>query len=66
MPGAARVVAALALAATCALAIACGHDVEGKGEEVSAGSEAPAHGDTFIQASIGDISGLIPSLTTDV
>ncbi|MFI5329004.1 MAG: ABC transporter substrate-binding protein, partial [Candidatus Rokuibacteriota bacterium] len=26
---------------------------------------APAYGDTFIQASIGDIGGLIPSLTSD-
>ncbi len=66
MPGAARVAAVLALASICALAIACGHDVEGKGEEIATGSEPPAYGDTFIQASIGDISGLIPSLTTDV
>jgi peptide/nickel transport system substrate-binding protein len=66
MPGAARVAAVLALVSTCALATACGHDVEGQGEEIATGSEVPAHGDTFIQASIGDISGLIPSLTTDV
>jgi len=65
MPGGARVAAALALASACALLTACGHDVEGKGEEVSAGGGGPAYGDTFIQASIGDISGLIPSLTSD-
>ena len=65
MPGAARVAAALALAGACVLVTACGRDVEGKGEEASAGGGAPAHGDTFIQASIGDISGLIPSLTSD-
>jgi peptide/nickel transport system substrate-binding protein len=65
MPGAAHVAAALALASACALLTACGRDVEGKGEEVSAGGGAPAYGDTFIQASIGDISGLIPSLTSD-
>ena len=65
MPGAARVAAALALAGTCALLTACSRDVEGKGEEASASGGAPAYGDTFIQASIGDISGLIPSLTSD-
>jgi predicted small secreted protein len=61
MPGAARVAAALALAGACALLTACNRDVEGKGEEVSASGGAPAYGDTFIQASIGDISGLIPA-----
>jgi len=65
MPGAARVAAALALAGVCAVLPACSRDVEGKDEEVSAGGGAPAYGDTFIQASIGDISGLIPSLTSD-
>jgi len=65
MPGAARVAAALALAGACALLTACSRDVEGKGEEVSASGGAPVYGDTFIQASIGDISGLIPSLTSD-
>ena len=57
--------AVLALAGACALVSACSRDVEGKAEELSMGSEAPAYGDTFIQASIGDISGLIPSLTSD-
>jgi len=40
--------------------------VEGKAEEISGSSAAPASGDTFVEASIGDISGLIPSLTSDV
>src|SRR5438876_3972984 len=65
MQRAARVAAVLALAGACALVAACGRDVEGKAEELATGSEAPAYGDTFIQASIGDISGLIPSLTSD-
>src|SRR5262249_10441034 len=65
MPPAARVAAALARAGACALRTACSRDVEGKGGEVSAGGGPPAYGDTFIQASIGDISGLIPSLTSD-
>ncbi len=65
MRGATRAVAALALAAVCAALAACGRDVEGKVEEASVGMEAPAYGDTFIQASIGDIGGLIPSLTSD-
>src|SRR6266540_5762642 len=65
MHRAARVAAVLALSGACALVSACGRDVEGKAEELAMGSEAPAYGDTFIQASIGDISGLIPSLTSD-
>jgi len=60
----ARAAAALALALACALLAACGRDVEGK-DEIASGSDTPAYGDTFIQASIGDISGLIPSLTSD-
>ncbi len=58
--------AVLLMAGACALPAACGRDVEGKADESSAGSEAPAYGDTFIEASIGDISGLIPSLTSDL
>jgi peptide/nickel transport system substrate-binding protein len=57
--------AAVPLAAACALAVACGHDVEGGAEEVSIAAGAPAYGDTFVEASIGDIAGLIPNLTTD-
>jgi len=49
------------LAATVA---ACNREVE----SVSGGRAAsgpPAHGDTLIEASIGDISGLIPNITAD-
>ena len=66
MRGAARITAVLGLAAACVYLSGCGRDVEGKLEELSVGAEAPAYGDTFIQASIGDIGGLIPSLTSDV
>jgi peptide/nickel transport system substrate-binding protein len=65
MRGAARAAAFLALAGACALLPACGHDVEGKAEDALGQTAAPAYGDTFIQASIGDIGGLIPSLTSD-
>jgi peptide/nickel transport system substrate-binding protein len=58
--------AALALLGICALLAGCGRDVEGTVEEASSGSETPAYGDTLIEASIGDISGLIPSLTADL
>ena len=34
-------------------------------EESSVGAGAPAHGDTFIEATIGDIAGLIPNITSD-
>jgi len=61
----ARAAAIVALMGACALAAACGHDVEGKADEALSGSDTPAYGDTFIQASIGDIGGLIPSLTSD-
>ena len=45
------------------LAAACNGQIESGADEASAGP--PAYGDTFIQASIGDIGGLIPSLTSD-
>jgi peptide/nickel transport system substrate-binding protein len=63
MPG--RRAVLLALGALCALAAGCGQRVEGRVEEASVGPESPAYGDTFIMASIGDIGGLIPSLTSD-
>ena len=66
MRGVPRGAAALALAGACALGTACSPDVEGRAEHAAVGMEAPAYGDTFIEASIGDISGLIPSLTSDV
>jgi peptide/nickel transport system substrate-binding protein len=61
--GRARLRHLLALAVCGALA-ACNGEVDTHAEEgVAAGP--PAYGDTFIQASIGDIGGLIPSLTSD-
>ncbi|OGL13561.1 MAG: peptide-binding protein [Candidatus Rokubacteria bacterium RIFCSPLOWO2_12_FULL_69_21] len=53
----------LVAAALWALA-GCGVDVEGKGE-VRASASPPAYGDTFVEASIGDIQGLIPNITSD-
>lgn len=44
---------------------ACGLEVEGKDESPVSPESKPAYGDTIIQASIGDIQGLIPSITTD-
>jgi peptide/nickel transport system substrate-binding protein len=66
MDGATRLIAILALGAGCSFLAGCGRDVEGRADETSVGMEAPAYGDTFIHASIGDISGLIPSLTSDM
>ncbi|HET8579266.1 MAG TPA: peptide-binding protein, partial [Methylomirabilota bacterium] len=65
MVRAARGLGGLLLGGACVFLAGCGGDVEGKVEEAAAGSEAPAYGDTFVQASIGDIGGLIPSLTSD-
>jgi peptide/nickel transport system substrate-binding protein len=65
MAPAARRLAALLVCGACALLAGCGGDVEGKVDEPPVGSEAPAYGDTFVQASIGDIGGLIPNLTSD-
>ncbi len=59
-------VAGLLLAGLVSLAglTACGIDVEGRPENrVDAGS--PAYGDTLTEASIGDIQGLIPNITSD-
>lgn len=44
---------------------ACGVEVEGRGDGRGAAAGEPAYGDTFIEASIGDIQGLIPNITTD-
>ena len=33
--------------------------------EFDAAEGGPAHGDTLVEASIGDISGLIPNITSD-
>jgi len=55
----------LALAALFAFGGSCGHEAEIAADETPAASEKPASGDTFVQASIGDITGLIPNITTD-
>ncbi len=65
MAQAARRLAALLVCGACALLAGCSGDVEGKVDEPPVGSDAPAYGDTFVQASIGDIGGLIPNLTSD-
>jgi len=56
---------ALALAGVAALLTGCGPDSASLVEEPSVGAGAPAHGDTFIEATIGDIAGLIPNITSD-
>src|SRR6266852_6457092 len=55
----------LAWAACGLLVAACNGPIESRSDEGPAVGGAPAYGDTFIQASIGDIGGLIPSLTSD-
>ena len=64
MPPGGRLVA-LALAGVAALLTGCGPDAASHVEESSVGAGAPAHGDTFIEATIGDIAGLIPNITSD-
>ena len=64
MPPGGRLVA-LALAGVAALLTGCGPDLASPVEESSVGAGAPAHGDTFIEATIGDIAGLIPNITSD-
>ena len=64
MPPGGRLVA-LALAGVAALLAGCGPDAASHVEESSVGAGAPAHGDTFIEATIGDIAGLIPNITSD-
>ena len=55
----------LALAALFAFGSSCGHEAEISADETPIVSEKPVPGDTLIQASIADISGLIPNVTTD-
>jgi peptide/nickel transport system substrate-binding protein len=58
-------VAPLALAAALALA-ACGGEADSAVEQGGAApGEKPAYGDTFIEALIGNISGLIPNVLSD-
>ena len=60
----ARVRSLLAVIGGLALATGCNSSVDTRAEDVATAG-TPAYGDTFIQASIGDIGGLIPSLTSD-
>jgi len=62
---AARGTGLLAVAALFAFAGSCGHEAEIAAGQTPAASEKTAYGDTFVQASIGDITGLIPNITTD-
>ena len=56
---------AMVFGTIAALAAGCGSQAETKGAGPVEGSTARAYGDTFVQASIGDIGALIPSLATD-
>jgi peptide/nickel transport system substrate-binding protein len=56
---------ALILWVVGALVAGCGTQVESTGDPARPGSEARAYGDTFIEASIGDIGALIPNLASD-
>jgi peptide/nickel transport system substrate-binding protein len=60
----ARVVGRLAWIGGVLLTAACNGPIESRSDDGPAAT-TPAYGDTFIQASIGDIGGLIPSLTSD-
>lgn len=62
-PGARLVAVGLALAA--ALLSGCERDSASLAEEPTAAGGMPAYGDTFIEATIGDIAGLIPNITSD-
>ena len=59
-----RLPAGLLLAAMLGAA-ACGVEMSGGEERVVAGDERPAHGDTFIESSIGNVSALIPNIAND-
>ena len=53
-------------AALVLLALAgCGGGEAPSAEAPPAQTGSPAHGDTIVEASIGDISGLIPNITSD-
>src|SRR6266404_1868140 len=55
------------LALLCAAAAGCGRQAEGGADEgqIRAEDDKPAHGDSLIEASIGDVSGFIPNITSD-
>jgi len=61
----AGVVSLLAWTGGVLLTAACNGPIESRSDDGPAAAGPPAYGDTFIQASIGDIGGLIPSLTSD-
>src|SRR6266404_4555459 len=63
MPSRRALRALLAWTAGVGLAAACNGPIESRPDEVVA-TGPPAYGDTFIQASIGDIGALLPSLTS--
>jgi len=63
-PGGGRL-AVLALAGACALLPACNEEPGSLVEGSATGPGLPAYGDTFIEATIGDIAGLIPNITSD-
>jgi peptide/nickel transport system substrate-binding protein len=49
-----------------ALAVACaGCGSAADSEPVAAGDAKPAHGDTFVEATLGNVSSLIPNITSD-
>src|SRR6266704_3366552 len=63
-----RMVALMALATLAALAAFESRDArprEVAAQDTAGTNEKPAHGDTFVHASIGDITGLIPNITSD-
>ena len=61
----ARGSALLAVVALFALGGSCGPDAAIAGDEATMVNEKPVQGDSFVEASIGDITGLIPNITTD-
>jgi peptide/nickel transport system substrate-binding protein len=62
-----RVLALVVLGLAAALGVAgCSRDSGGNAEAAAPrDADKPAHGDTLIEASIANISGLIPNVTTD-
>ena len=56
---------ALALASLFAFGGSCGPGDVIAADDAPAANEKPVAGDTFVEASIGDITGLIPNITND-
>jgi peptide/nickel transport system substrate-binding protein len=59
-----RLLAGLTAAAAVAVA-GCGIEAGGAGESATTADERPAKGDTFVTASIGNVSALIPNIAND-